>query len=324
MSLIKTPWKTFVLRKHTESTIPLFRRISKTQRVRIEKRPYDMAYLQISFQDAEDQRNKTIRFKMNANSIYLDEQVAAGIPATIQEGNRVVPYPFTPQEYKAMEFNNGVLRTNLEIAQKYLMATPQNGAFQGYCSVIKQPLFDLYDKTLETKIQNDDFRLRLRAANKIDQITDLKVAQELMYRVNGSFFKAPGIDAVTPEEIADALEECRRGLITFMDDAEDQGLYKLLEEVTTADEQVLILVGKAVQKGILAFDHTPNQVTLNTNGVWKNVKMISSTIPPNERQRLFAEFLASPEAKVLYDDIVNRVEGRSTTTKNKKEQLVTT
>lgn len=316
----KTPMM-FVLRKHTESTIPLFRRVSKDHRVRLEKRPYDMAYLQITFEDV-DEINKTIRFKMNANSIYLDDQVKAGIPATMQEGNRIIPYPFTPSEYEAMKFTNGILRTTLDMAQKYLMATPQNGNFKGYCSIIKQPLFDLYDKTLETKIQNDDFRLRLKAANKINEINDLKVAQDLMYRLNGSFFKAPGQNATTPEEIANALEECRRGLINFMDDAEEEGLYKLLEDVSTADEQVMILVGKAVQKEILAFDQTPNQVTLNTNGVWKNVKMISSTIPPNERQRLFAEFLASPEAKVLYDDIDGRVNGKPATTKKQKEQLV--
>lgn len=286
----------------------------------MEKRPYDMAYLQISFTDPE-YKQQTIRFKLNANSIYLEDQVKAGIPATIQEGNRIIPYPFTPAEYAAMAFTNGTLRTTVKIAQDYLMATPQNGIFKGQCHYIKQPLFDLYDKDLENKIQNDDFRLRLKAANKINDINDLKTAQDLMYRLNGSYFKAPGHDAVTEEEIANAIEECRRGLINYMDDAESDGLYKLLEDVTTADEQIVILVGKAVAKGILAFDHTPNQVSTKVNGEWKAIKMISSSLAPTERQRLFAEFLASPEGRVLLDDVTKQVEGGGA--KTKKEKLVT-
>lgn len=295
------PVKTYVLRSHTHSSAPIYQRINKDQRVRFEKRPIDHAYLQLTFAEAENEegatKNRTIRLKLSSNSIYQDEQIKEGIAANV---------PFTTAERNAVKFVQGVLMTKNTIVQKFLEASPQFGQFKGYCDAVKEPLYDLYDKTVELKAATDEFKKRLKAANKIAEISDLKEGQDLMIRLNGSFFKAP-----------DTLDEVLSGLISYLDDADEAMLDKIINDSMTKDEEIIILVGRAAAAGIISFDDLPNQVALKKGSTWIPVKMISSDLPASERQRFFVEFLSTNDGKLLQDDLKKQLSGKA----SKKEAL---
>lgn len=302
--------KIYVLLAHTNSTAPIFRRVNQGQRVRMEKRPLDHAYLKNTFFDQSDAdetkwKNRTTRLKLSSNTIYQDEQIKEGIPAN---------EPFTQGERDAVKFVYGRLITGNTIVQKYLETSPQYDKFKGKSDDITRPLFTLYEPANETKIINDSFRKSLRAANKIAEIDDLKEAQELMYYLNGSFFKAPGTEAVTDEEKAEALEECRRGLIAFLDDTDDAGLDRILDSEISSDDSAAILVGKAVAGGFISFDAKPNMVSVKKGGGWGDAKMIASTTDPEERQRIFVEFLGSKDGSKLLDDLKKRVKQKELAT----------
>lgn len=303
--------KTYVLLPHTNSAAPIYRRVNKDQRIRLEKRPIDHAFLQITFTESDKDlpsgqypKNRTLRLKMNSNSIFQDEQIKEGIPANT---------PFTSAEKTAVEFRNGVLVTRYDIVQKFLDNHPQNKKFSGLCDAIKQPLFEEYDKASTLKAGNEDFRKRAKVAAKImalEESGDLKAGQDLMIRLNGSFFKVP-----------DLMEEVIAGLIAFLDNAEEPELDKFLSDSVSKDEEITILIGRAVNSGVLSFDEKPNQVSLKKNNAWVDVKLISSEHSPAERKRYFAEFLSSPDGQLLYEDLKKTTEGGATKTKSKKETV---
>lgn len=294
--------KTYVLLSHTHSSAPHYLRVNKDQRVRFEKRPVDHAYLRQTFTYTDDngnERNRTARLKLNSDTIWQDEQIKNGILAN---------EPFTNAERDAVMFKNGVLMTNKEIVQRYLETVPQCVGFKGESSDIREPLYELYDKTIKLKSDNAEFLKRVEAASKVADIYkkgEVKAGQDLMIRLNGAFFKAPN-----------DIEEILQGLTSFVDDADEKMLDKLLDESMTQDEQLVILVGKAVGADLISFDQSSNQVSLKKNNSWVDVKMISSNLEAAERQRVFVEFLASPDGKYLADDLKKQLDGKA-----KKKEL---
>lgn len=306
----KTSLKTYVLKSHTESSAPHFIRVNRDQRVQFQKRPIDHAYLQqtFTFEDAEGtQQNKTARLKLNSNTIWQDEQIKMGIPANA---------PFTQAERDAVRFTNGVLMTNKKIVQTFLEAVPQFEGFKGERDgEVKEALYELFDKTEKLKSDNKEFLKRVKGAAKIAELyenEDAKAMKDLMIRLNGAFFKAP-----------DDIEELLAQLTNYVDDADEAMLDKLLDDTMTQDEALVILVGKAVNADIISFDKSQNQVSLKKNNSWVDVKMISSNIEPSERQRLFVEFIASPDGKYIAEDLKARFDGEGEGKKKpRKEQLV--
>jgi hypothetical protein len=290
--------KTYVLLEHTESTAPIYQRINKDQRVRLQKRPNDAAYLQLTFYDNKEQKNRTARLKLSSNTIWQDEQIKEGVLANA---------PFTTAERNAVKFKNGVLMTKNERVQFYLENIPQCEGVDAECDAIKEPLYRIYDKSVKLKADNDEFLKRLEAGLKIKQLKesgDVTAGQNLMIKLNGTFFKAP-----------DDMEEIIDGLISFLDDADEAGLDKLLSDTTTKDEEISILVGRAIAAKEVSFDQKQNQVSLKKGTGWVDVKMISSELPASERQRYFSEFLSSVDGENLYKDLKKRVE--------KKQEKVT-
>jgi len=109
--------KTYVLLEHTKPTIEAYQRVNQHQRVRLDKRPYDHAYLKQTF-TTKDGKSRTARLKLNCNTIWQDEQIKpeVGIPAN---------EPFTQEERDAVKFVNEVLTTNHPMVQEYLESIPQ-------------------------------------------------------------------------------------------------------------------------------------------------------------------------------------------------------
>lgn len=287
--------KTYVLLDHTRPTAPIYLRVNSQQRMRLDTRPIDHAYLKYTFLDPVDQKNKTFRLKLSCNE--LDQAVQ------IKEHNIPANEKFTNSERNAVRFKNGVLTTSNPTVQRFLEASPQFDGFKGERPEdIRMPLYTVHDKYAEITSDNLMFKKRLRAANKIDALESVSAAQSLLIRLNGSSFKTP-----------DTLEECQNLLANFLDDADEPMLDGLLKEELNEDEKVVIIIGKAINKGIISFNEVVDHVVRKTtDGRTLKVKEISSEYDLDTRKRYFMEFLTSPKGELLLNEIttaVNESEG---------------
>lgn len=293
MSTAKAKLKTYVLLDHTKPTAPVYLRLNKDQRSRLDTRPVDHAYLRFTFLDPKDMKNKTFRLKLNCEELDLSIQAKEfNIPANAK---------FTQRERDAVRFQNGVLTTSNLLVQRFLESSPQFEEFAGERpDDIPRPLYKLLDKHAEMLSDNMMFKKRVRAANKITDLESLSEAQSLLIRLNGSSFKTP-----------DTLEECQNLLANFLDDADEPMLDALLKEELNEDEKVTILIGKAINKGVLSFNEVADQVVRKVDGMVVKVKEISSEYDIEVRKRYFMEFLTSPKGALLLADIKKDVEGKS-------------
>lgn len=299
--------KMYVLLEHTKSSANVYLQVSKSQRVKIDERPVDHAFNQITFMDREG-KNKTIRLKLNCDEIFQDRQIKEFlIPANEK---------WTQEERDAVMFKYGTLVTNNPTVQKFLETSPQFDKFWepdekgrvGKCVNIKRPMYTLYNEDTKLEEESKSFAQRVAAANKIMAIKDVKEGQELMIRLNGSFFKAP-----------DKLLKIQSELIRFLDEATPAMLDKLLSDEVTIDEKATILIGKAINMGIVSFDHVPNEVVLMLgNKKTKTLKEISSEYSPEDRKKYFQEFLTSKEGQLMNKDIEKLVDEKEGS-KNKKK-----
>ena len=293
---IVTPFRTFVLLPTMDVNAPVFTRINKDQRVRVDKLPEWVPYLKVTYQ--KDGKNTTIRYKETATSIFQNVQIKdEGIPAN---------EPFTTNERRAMVFRNGVLLTNNKMIHDYLDHYPGNENFDCNCPDIPSKIFKEHNKADELKTSNEDFKLRTKAAMKIVGL-NLKQAQEMLIRLNGSFFEVPSTAGGQSE--ADALIECQELLVTFLDAAEKEGLDAILldEAKETTDDTTKILVGKLVNANIISFEESADQISKKSNGQWVKLMDMPGQIEVSEKERLLIDFLNSKEGKVHLKDLQNEV-----------------
>ena len=283
--------KTYVLLDAMNSTAPIFQQVSKTQRVQMNKlRQWD-TYKQLTFTD-EKGENKTARLKLNANTIWQDEQVKdLNIPANEK---------FTDRERLATRFVYGTLMTNNLVVQKFLEAIPQFDGFKGERDDIPAA-YTTYDKKTETKAANEDFRKRLKAATKIVEL-DLKGGEELLLAVYGSSYELPKGDKES------RLNDVQNALVRFLDEDGEAAVEEILKDRTgNVDDALAILIGKAVNMGILSFETVVGQVAHKRLDKWEPVKEISSDYDIPTRQRYFSEWLSSPDGALEKGDIEKEI-----------------
>lgn len=323
--------KTYVLLPHTEPNAAVYRQINAHQRTRLNKRILDHAYLQIAFQDRE-QKRRVIRLRKSMTSkIFLDEQIADKIEANI---------PHTQRDKDAVRFHFGVLQTNDLTTQEFLETSPQfdenwkpkkkvNGKWVDcdakdpdarvcICEDIMQPLYTLLDETKDTKERNKEFKKRVAAANRVNDLS-LKEAQDLLIKLNGSFFEPPKVSPEKDTELA--LQECQNMLVEYLDELDEAGLDRFNTAQDSIDDKITLLIGNAIMGGILSFDKVADQVTRTKDGRDMKVFMVPDEYGPDQRLLMFAEFLRSEKGKAVYDDIEEQVaeadKKSKTTTKSK-------
>lgn len=284
-------FKTYVSLPNMDVNAPIFKRINKDQRIRIDKLPKWCPFLLMTFAD-KDGKNKTIRYKQTANTIFQDEQIKAGI---------LDNQSWTTNERRALEFTNGVKVTNEKMAQDYLDAYPGIETFEGFCPDVPNRIYKVYDKAIELKSSNEDFKLRTKAAAKIVDL-DLKGAQEMLIRLNGSFFEVPAAkDGKTEEE---ALDECQQLLVKFLDASEEDGLNAILLDENSLEDKTKIIVGKLLAAKIISFDQG-DEISKKSNGQWVKLMDMPKDIEKPEKERLFINFLNSKDGKVHLIDLQN-------------------
>lgn len=279
-------FKQFVLLPVMDATAPIHQQLPEGKRARITKIPRHRPFLQVSFID-KDGKSRTIRYKSSSDKIYQDEQIKDGILANTK---------FTSNEYNDLVFKHGSLVTNKPNAIAFLLSHPECEGFEGICDDVKFPKYQVVDRGKENKVTNEDLRRRAKAATKILDL-DLKQAQEMLIRLNGSFFE-------TPKDVI----ECQNLLIDFLDNSEDAGVDAILKEdkTVTVDEKTTVLIGSLINAGRLSFNEIEGSISKkDRDGKWISIREMSTTYSLEERTRLFSDFLNTEDGKPLRTDLEN-------------------
>lgn len=299
--------KTYVLLQDSAPTAPIYVQVGKNERVRLDKLPKASVYLKTSI-TTEDGSNRILRLKLNSDSIYQDEQMTKGIPANEK---------FTNAERDAVRFTNGILITTNPVVQKFLDSHPENVAFKGMSNDGLVPKFALEDKQAEVKASMTEFRQRLKAANYIDSLSDLREAQNLLIYIRGTFYTPPTELAFAQRELVNEIEE------------NEEALRKVLSwEERTETDDINIMIARLVQAKVLAFDHEPNAISKQINNEWKTIREISSSeYNLEQRQSHLVTFLSTPEGLPLLEDLSKDYEAlkdleKKTETKPAKKEAV--
>jgi hypothetical protein len=273
--------KTYVLLPHTQPSAPIYIQSGNKSKVRINQLPNWQTLLKYTFTDLKG-KNKTIRLKLNTNSIWQEEQVKDGVPANAK---------FTDAERRATEFINGTLTTNNPTVQSFLENCPHYDGFKGKSFSVKKKYFTLYDKEAEIENDNKLFKLRLKAANKIEAL-NLEEAQNLLITLHGSFFKVPN-----------KLSLCQNLLVSYMDSS-DKAVEDILRESNTIDDEITVLIGRLLEADHLSFTAVENQVAKKKAGKFVGIKALSSKeYSLEQRKEMFKDFLLTDSGKPLLEDL---------------------
>lgn len=303
----KSKMKIYHLLESTKSSIESYTRVDKHTRVRDVDKPNDRPFLRATFQD-EEGNNRTIRFKMNCNSIWQDEQIEKlKIPAN---------EPFSQTERRMSQFRRGVLATSNNALIAFLDAHPQNENFKGTAEGYPK-LFKEYNPEIEKAKNITAFRTRLEAAKKISEL-ELDEAQSMLIRMRGSFAPVPP-----------SLDDCLTELIEILDTGTDETVDAILADGNTLEDEINILIGKALSNEIISFDEPgmENFVVMKKNGTVIPLKEIHASLGQSERKRFFADYMASTEGKLLLEDLrksvagLKKEEGQGKTKGGKKETV---
>lgn len=280
-------FKTYVLLDTMDVSVPIYQRVNDDQRVPLKKRSWYSPFLQVTASDSEGVA-VNLRYKETCDTIKMDEQIdKKKIPANEK---------YTNNERKDRVFRNGMLTTNKVNLQRYLENYPGFNESQYTSDSVPHKEYALFSKEKDIKIQNAEIRKRANAVNTVLEL-DLNGLQEMLIRINGSFFKTPN-----------DKEECQNMLIDFIDQAEDGGLDAVLanKKDINIDQKTTVLIGKLINQGTLSFDAIDGKITKKgKDDEWVTVREMSSTYSLSERKRMFSDFLNSNDGKTLKDDLTN-------------------
>lgn len=239
-------------------------------------------YLKHNFTD-KDGKRKITRFKLGANSIFQDEQIKNDM---ILANER-----FTTDERRTLYLINGVLVTDDEFIQSYLSEdnNPQRLEFTGRNRGSVTPLIMELD---EEKISNDENDFIFRTAEAIMKIKS-------MSKDEAAAFVALFRGASYP--IPERLKDCQNILSKDLEGS-DERINMILNADINPDSQVVILLNKAINKGILSFETKPDFVQIKRGDQWVDAKMVVAD-SYDEREILFRQYLASAEGELLRKDI---------------------
>jgi hypothetical protein len=239
-------------------------------------------YLKHNFTDKSGKR-KITRFKLGANSIFQDEQIKNDM---ILANER-----FTTDERRTLYLINGVLVTDDEFLQSFLHEdnNPQRLEFTGRSRGSITPLIMELD---EEKISDDENDFIFRTAEAIMKIRS-------MTKDEAAAFVALFRGASYP--IPERLKDCQNILSKDLEGS-DERINMILNADINPDSQVVILLNKAINKGILSFEIKPDFVQVKRGEQWLDAKMVVAD-SYEEREILFRQYLASPEGELLRKDI---------------------
>lgn len=286
-------FKTYQLLDQLAPTAPIFIQVAKDQKIRLNQRKSWRPYMVATIVDAEG-NTKMIRFKIGVDSIYLTDQIKAGVDANAK---------FTEAERQACHFVNGQLTTNLKILQEFLEASPQFNEYSGSANPEDiKPAYKILDVEVVKKQKNSTFRDNLRAANSIEAMS-IEDAKSLLVAINGPLVPTPDDLIEAQNELVDLMdtsEEAFKKILKFAD-AKAQGKkgYKPVDTSGNVDHEINVLINLLLQNEVLSFDAVPDQIAFKRDGKWEGVKELDASYKPEDRARYLVEFLSSEAGEPL-------------------------
>lgn len=274
-------YKTYALDSSLDTTAPIFQKVNGKQRIRLNKIPTWHPSLRVSFVTKEG-KSKTIRYKGNTDDIDQNEQIKNGILANES---------FTTQERDDVKFRNGVLITKKPTVAKYLDEYPGNSNFEGICDQVIGNQFHLVDKIAEIKSNNQGVKERATAALKILGL-DLQGAKDLLIKLNGGFYQT-----------SDDLDENIGQLVDFLDATDELGIKAILEEDLNIDQETEVLIGNLINAKLLDFDSEDGKIKKKKGNDMIVVREFAGEYSMDERKRMFADFISSPDGVDLKKDL---------------------
>lgn len=280
-------FRKYVLADAVKSTAQIFVGDDPTERAfRLDTPRKVPLYLRHTFQDAKGTR-KVTRYKSYATSI----------DQTIQIKENLIPAnePFTIDERGDLEIINGVLIADEadEIKINFLSAdnNPQRVDFTGRNRGGVTGIFMELDEEAMADEENDLIFKTAEALQLIKKMSEDEAAAYIsLFR--GSSYPVPA-----------RLKE-RQNLLAKDLENNEQKIDMILNSVRNQDDEVTILLSKAINQGVILFEQKPNYVSIKRGDQWQDAKMISSEqYNYEEREILFRQHLASPEGELLRKDI---------------------
>lgn len=239
-------------------------------------------YLKHIFTDKTGKQQRT-RFKMGANSIHLDPQIKLdNIPANEK---------FTDNDRRHLYFINGVLVTDNEFVQSFLHEdnNPQRADFTGRDRGNVTALFKELD---EVAIVNDEHSLIRDTATAISKIFTMNLDE-----VKGLLSVFYGASYNSPNEVKEAQNIAAKAL-----ENNPERLRMVNEGSFGSDDKIVILLGKAINAGVISFDNKADYVQMKRNGEWVDVKLVAGDTY-EIREVAFRQHLSTAEGELLRKDI---------------------
>lgn len=302
--VLETQYKKYVLIDAIKSTAKYYQKVRGEQGdgIRLDTPRRVPIHLQHTIRH-KTLGQKTIRYKQGVQTIFQDEQVDKfKIPANDK---------FSDDERRALQFVNGVLVVDGEQEIKFLSAefNPQREDFTGVRIGQITPLFKELDEAAEEQEENLFLKNTATALVKIMEMDKAEVSA-LLSLFYGASYVAPTSLKAAQNVAAKALEN-------------NDDRLKMVNEWGSnkdVDSEIIILLNKAIQKGIISFDLHDNQVSLLKNNEWRDVKMIAGDTY-EEREILFRQYLTTEQGELLKKDIESLVGVGETKSSEEKTEV---
>lgn len=300
----ETPVKKYVILDAIKSTAQIFAKanINDKDGVRLDTPRRINLFLQHVFTDKNGKQRKT-RYKQGATSIFMDEQMKPtgdNIPANDK---------YSDEERNALLLVNGVLVSGDEFLQSFLDKdnNPQREDFTGRNRGNLSPIFKELDEVAISDEENEFIRQTAEALTKIFAM-NLTEVQSLVALLFGSSYP-------TPERLKDCQNICAKAL---EGNQERIDLVLNLGTVLGGDNDITILLNKALTKEVVSFNNKADFVQIKKGKDWIDAKMVVAD-SYEQREILFKQHLASPEGELLKKDIEGLVAETKQNSKTKKE-----
>lgn len=294
-------WKKYVLSDSIKSTAQIYVGDKDTDKAfRLDTPRRVGLYLKHTFADKNGKRRIT-RFKLGSTSIYQSEQISKDM---IDANDK-----HTDEERRTLYLVNGVLVTNDEYVQAFLHEdnNPQREEFTGRDRGGVTPIIRELDEAAMDEEENDFIFKTAEALQKIKQMSKDEAAAYISLFYGASF------------TVPESLTKCQNLLSKSLENNEAR-IDMILKGDKNVDDEITVLLSKAINKGVLSFELKQNFVQVLRDGEWVDAKMISAD-SYGEREILFRQYLASPEGELLRKDIEGMVNQKDEAPKGKKKNL---
>lgn len=225
----------------------------------------------------EKGKRKVLRFLAESDDVEMDKQIANNFPANTKIGQ---------EDRDELTFKKGILITEKANVILYLDSIPENKSFRGDRGAT-QPQFEEYIASVQSKKNVSLGLMQAKAILFVNKMTDDELENKLL-KINGSTYEIP--------ETREDKIEAMYAIVSDIDEEKSE-IFEIIGEDTKED--VVTLVGRAINAKVLSFINKPNNIQLKRNGEWKDVWPVSDQHTEQQKQDMFLDRLNTTEGAAM-------------------------